>query len=84
MDDKTITFNYYEGITTLTSNLLLSMIDKTPQLKNKDIGEYLLLTPNAVSRLIRQLKEDGYIEVTLVGNKYRTLTLTNKTIKIKN
>ena len=84
MDDKKITFNYYEGITTLTSNLLLSMIDKNSQLKNKDIGDYLLLTPNAVSRLIRQLKEDGYIEVTLVGNKYRTLTLTKKTIKIKN
>tara|TARA_R110000803_G_C11857639_1_gene306716 strand:- start:95 stop:550 length:456 start_codon:yes stop_codon:yes gene_type:complete len=35
-----------------------------------------------VSKLVKKLKEGGYINVTLVANQYRTITLTDKCVKM--
>jgi len=74
---------YYEGIDSLTEHHFLSMVDNLSKLtaSNRYISQYLFTTVTYVTKLVKKLKENGYINVTLVANQYRTITLTDKCVK---
>ena len=75
---------YYEGIDNLSENYFLSMVSNLGKLtgSNRYISQYLCKTNRQVSNIIRKLKENGYINVSMVANQYRTITLTDKCVKI--
>lgn len=75
---------YYEGIDSLTEHHFLSMVDNLSKLtaSNRYISQYLFTTKKYISTLVKKLEENGYINVTLVANQYRTITLTDKCVKM--
>lgn len=75
---------YYDGIDTLTEHLFLSMVDNLTKLtaSNQYISQYLFTTKNYVTKLVKKLEKGGYINITMVANQYRTITLTDKCVKI--
>ena len=79
-------FYYYEGVDTLTECVFLSMIHNLKKVtaSNKYISQHLLTTETYVSKLVKKLQEKGYIKVEMVSNKYRTITLTDKCVRIDN
>jgi len=76
---------YYKGIETSNENILLSMVENIGgelTASNKYISKWLGLSVWSTSRLINNLKKRGYINVKLVVNKYRTITLNSTVVKL--
>jgi DNA-binding MarR family transcriptional regulator len=71
---------YFEGVDTFISHGFLSMVKNLKQLtaSNNYIGRHLFVSDKYISRLVKKLQDKGLIKVVLKGNRYRTITLTDK------
>ena len=83
MENKeVITMKYYtfKGITSLKENSLLSLIyvENNFTRTNTYISKYLSCSHRHVSRLVKNLMDKGYIEVSYSKGKNRQIKLINR------
>ena len=76
--------HYYEGITNASETILISMVSNMGKLtgSNRYISQYILTSVNHTSKLIKKLEKNGYLNISMVANQYRTITLTDKCVEI--
>ena len=81
---EVIKFNYYrfKGTSSLKENSLLSLVYEENNFNktNTYISKYLSCSNRQVSRIVKNLMDKGYIEVSFPKGKNREIKLINKNI----